>query len=170
MNYFDESFKQGKFENYDGIDIPHLKAYWNKTLDLFIKECAEETYLLQKQILDEPTLCKILSCILRKGVTFPNEIANELGIDYGTVSRKVVILLENKLLERVPVSAGNVHPLLERRMEELWGMGIKGEQQFKRRHWVTIATPDMGGFFTVDWFHRLFLLIGNKLGQRLVKS
>lgn len=157
-------------ESYEKISVPNLCNYWSGDLELFTQECAREVYGLIEQISGDKTLCKILSFVLENKVTFPNEISSVTGIDYSTVTRNVALLLENKILTRVKVDPQVPDILLSRRMEDFWSIGIKGFEEFHRRHLVTLDTEDRGGFFTVNWFRKLFWRISLQLGKRLIKG
>jgi len=55
-------------------------------------------------------------------------------------------------------------------MHELWAKGICGTAEFARRNWLTLGTIDMGGWFSTEWFRKLFFRIGNKLGRNIIKD
>jgi len=158
----------GDVERSSDLFVPNLVNLWAGEDKTFSLEVAREIKDLQVQILHNTNLCRVLVSVLKKWVTYPSEICKETGLDYGIVVNSVNTLLKSKVLFRIPMDPNELHPLIEHRIQNLWSLGIKGYPEFNRRMFVGLYREEFGGFFTIDWYRKLFSMIGLKTGEMLV--
>jgi len=105
---------------------------------------------------NNPLLMRILLYTAHKSVTWISDISRRFMIPYDEAQKKIYLLMNLGFLKQIPMPKDYVHPLLRRRIHELWSVGIKGYAAFNRMLIVSLATPDIGGDIKVeDWIKNL---------------
>ena len=86
----------------------------------------------------------ILDCIKIRGASYPAEIVADSGLSKTTVYDSLALLLAKRKIRKLNTSGYRAPPELEKRLPELWAIGLKGNA-IKRLSWFTINEEDNNG-------------------------